>query len=100
MTVGSKKVKGTGKRVKDHGVKVGANKVTKEIKTLPQEKNKFKPTTGRGDMENGAVKIRSEGNNRGTRLREVEYELSDHSRGRTVIGYKTYQGSDHTLLGY
>ena len=40
----SKKAKGTGKRVKDHGVKVGANEVT----------------TGRGDMENEAVKIRSE----------------------------------------
>lgn len=60
--MGSEKAKGTGKRVKDHGVKVGANKVTKRNKKpYHKKKNKFKPTTGRGDMENGAVKIRSEG---------------------------------------
>lgn len=91
--MGSKKAKGTGKRVKDHGVKVGANKVTKRNK---KPYHKKKTNSNRPLVEEiwkmGQSRSDQRANNRGTRLREVEYERSDHSRGRTVIGYKTTKG--------
>lgn len=89
----SKKAKGTGKRVKDHGVKVGANEVTKRNKK-PYHKKKKKSNQRLVEEIWKMKQSRSDqrANNRGTRLREVEYELSDHSRGKTVIGYNKTKG--------
>lgn len=89
----SKKAKGTGKRVKDHGVKVGANEVTKRNKK-PYHKKKTKSNQRLVEEIWKMKQSRSDqrANNRGTRLREVEYELSDHSRGKTVVGYNKTKG--------
>lgn len=89
----SKKAKGTGKRVKDHGVKVGANEVTKRNKK-PYHKKKTKSNQRLVEEIWKMKQSRSDqrANNRGTRLREVEYELSDHSRGKTAIGYNKTKG--------
>ena len=91
--MGSKTAKGTGKRVKDHGVKVGANEVTKgKKKSYRKKKTKSNQPLVEEIWKMKQSRSDQRANNRGTRLREVEYELSDHSRGKTVIGCNKTKG--------